>query len=123
MKKTQNRYNCNGKRLLQILKLYFNGNKEYFEYKGEIIFNLKILKDEFYLSIPDNDDYILRFNTYYSDGNNIIIKVYEIQNEDINDKILCTKNSFWGGQSSIVASLRKSKKYSIEFDYSFSFFA
>ena len=123
MKKTQNRYNCNGKRLPPNFQTLFDRNKEYFEYKGDIIFNLKILKDEFYLSIPNDDDYILRLNTYYSDGNNIDIKVYEIQSEDINDKILYTKNSFWGGQSSIVTSLTKGKKYSVEFDYSSSFFA
>ena len=122
MKKTQNRYNCNGKRLPPNFQILFERNKEYFEYKGDIIFNLKILKDEFYLSIPEDDDYILRLNTYYQDGNNIDIKVYEIQSEDINDKILYTKNSYWGGQSSIVASLSKGKKYSVEFDYSSSFF-
>ena len=122
MKKTQNRYNCNGKRLPPNFQILFERNKEYFEYKGDIIFNLKILKDEFYLSIPEDDDYVLRLNTYYQDGNNIDIKVYEIQSEDINDKILYTKNSYWGGQSSIVASLSKGQKNSVEFDYSSSFF-
>jgi len=122
MKKTQNRFNCNGKRLPITFDSLFNKNKNYFEYKGNIIFNLKVLYDELYISIPNEDNYILRLNTYYADGNNIDIKVYEILNNDINNKTLYLQSSFWGGQSSIITSLLKGRKYLINFDYTSSFF-
>ena len=123
MKKTQNRFNCNGKRLPITFDTLFNQNKNYFEYKGDIIFNLKVLYDEVYLSIPSDSVYIMRLNTYYSDGNNIDILVYEIGGNDINNRTLYLQSSYWGGQSSIIAALIKGKKYVITFDYSSSFFA
>ena len=123
MKKTQNRFNCNGKRLPITFDALFNKNKNYFEYKGDIIFNLKVLYDEFYISIPNEDNYILRLNTYYSDGNNINIRIYELLNNDINNRTLYVQGSFWGGQSSILTSLLKGKKYAINFDYTSSFFS
>ena len=145
---TENRFDCKGRRLPATFNHLINLDQNYFEYKGKIIFNMRDLMDEVYFTIPFDDDYILRLNAYFSEGNNIKIRLYEIDSDMLYNsitknmsihsnntmvldeikqnstmKILTTESSSIGGQSSVYAPLYRNKIYYIQFDYSDSFFA
>ena len=122
VKKFISQYNCIGKKLPKNLNYLLSINNNYFEYKGDISFNMIDLYDEIYLSVPKNDDYILRLNTFYADGNNINIKVYEVENKESVIKNLYSVSSYWGGMSSLFLPLMRGKVYSIYFDYKDSLF-
>lgn len=145
---TENRFDCKGRKLPATFNHLLNLDRNYFEYKGKIIFNMHDLMDEVYFTIPYDDDYIMRLNTYYSEGNSIRIRLYEVDSERLFNeltknytinldnqnileeirkqstlKVLTTESSNVGGQSSIYAPLYKNKIYYLQFDYSESFFA
>ena len=122
VKKFISQYNCIGKKIPKNLNFLFYINNNYFEYKGDISFNMIDLYDEVYLTVPKDNDYILRLNTYYADGNNINIKVYEIENKESVIKKFYSVSSYWGGMSSLYLPLLKGKVYSIYFDYKDSLF-
>ena len=122
VKKFISQYNCIGKKLPKNLNYLLSINNNYFEYKGDISFNMIDLYDEIYISVPKNDDYILRLNTFYADGNNINIKVYEVENKESVIKNLYSVSSYWGGMSSLFLPLLRGKVYSIYFDYKDSLF-
>ena len=48
------------------------------------------LMDEVYFTIPYDDDYIMRLNAYYSEGNSIRIRLYEVDSERLFNEL--TKN-------------------------------
>ena len=149
IRSSENKFNCKGKRIPTTFDHLLSVNSHYFEYKGNIAFDMVDLLDEVYFITPMNDDYIIRVNTFFASGSNINIYLYQIDETTLyNDvhssypnvnhvnntyvleqirnertvKVLSTWSTNFGGQSALYAPLYRNKIYYLVFDYHDSLF-
>lgn len=137
--KSENRFNCDGRRLPTNLDYLEKDYKNYFEYRGDVVMNLEELNDE--VSFTIEEDSLLRVVTFFPEGNKIDFELYRQADGEI-EKLLANRINFsqtigksitgsggkllatsksWGESDGLFLPLSKGK-YWLSFNYENSFF-